>query len=549
MAKFICVAILLTAGSTFAQNPPPPPPAEATTPYLVFFRGQPVGREDVALIRQAETWTVRGTSRQGPPIDITTRVAEVVYDADWHPKSLLVDGIIRGQDVTLKTTFAEGKATNVVAVQGVPDQKVDAVSADSVILPNAFLGSYVALAKRLVGKTAGSSIPAYIAPQAEVPLKITAVAANRIDTAKASINATAFSVSIVNAPPAGDVPMQIWIDKDGTLLRISIPSQMLEMAREDIAAANSRTAAFTAPGDEKVVIQANGFNLAGTITKPAGAKGPLPAVILVGGSGPTDRDETVAGIPVFGQLARDLSAAGFLVVRYDKRGVGLSGGRIEAVNLYDYAEDARSVVWWVAKRKDVDKKRITLIGHSEGAAVSLIAAAKEKGNVARLVLMAGLSATGNDLVLEQQKHALSLMQITDGERRERTELQTSINQAVVTGKGWDKIPSYLRRAADTPWFASFLTFDASKAIQDVKQPILIVQGELDTQVPPHHADALAEAARARKDKADVQVVKIPGVNHLFVPATTGEVSEYATLGPNANVSGAVATAISGWLKK
>jgi pimeloyl-ACP methyl ester carboxylesterase len=542
------MAMLLTAGSAAAQNLPPPPPSEATTPYLVFFRGQPVGREDVAIIRQAEAWIVRGTSRQGPPIDITTRVAEVIYDADWHPKSMLVDGVIRGQDVTLKTTFADGKASNIIAVQGAPQQKVDTVSADTVVLPNAFLGSYLALGKRLAGKTAGSSIPAYIAPQVEVAMKITAVATHRIDTAKASLNATAFSISIVSPPPAPEVPMQVWIDKDGNLLRISIPSQMLEMAREDIAAANSRTAAFTAPGDETVVIQANGFNLAGTITKPAGAKGPVPAVILVGGSGPTDRDETVAGIPVFGHLARDLSAAGFFVVRYDKRGVGLSGGRTESVNIYDYAEDVRSVFWWLEKRKDVDKKRITVIGHSEGAAVSLIAAAKER-DIARLVLMAGLSTTGADLVLEQQKHALSLLQITDGERRERTELQTSINQAVITGKGWDKIPEYLRRAADTPWFLSFLTFDASKAMKDVRQPILIVQGELDKQVPPHHADALAEDARARKDKADVQVVKIPGVNHLFVPATTGEVSEYATLGPDAKVSGAVATAIAEWLKK
>ena len=91
-------------------------------------------------------------------------------------------------------------------------------------------------------------------------------------------------------------------------------------------------------------------------------------MILIGGSGPTDRDETVAGIPVFGHIARDLVAAGFVVVRYDKRGVGQSGGRAESVTIADYAEDARQVLLWLEKQKDIDKERIALVGHSEGGA-------------------------------------------------------------------------------------------------------------------------------------------------------------------------------------
>ena len=543
--------MVLFAASALAQAPPPLPPTETAvaTPYLVFFRSQPIGREEVAVVRQAEGWIVRGSSRQGPPIDITTRVAEVIYDTEWRPKSMLVDGIVRGQDVTLKTTFADGKASNVIAVQGAPQAKVDAVSADTIVLPNAFLGSYAVLARRLLGKAVGAELHAYIAPQVEVPMRVTAITSQRIDTAKASINATQYAIAVVNPAPAGEFQMFVWIDQNGDLLRMSIPAQTLEMAREDIASAAARTATFIVPGDEAVLIPASGFNIAATITKPAGAKGPLPALVLIGGSGPTDRDETVAGIPVFGQLARDLVAAGFFVVRYDKRGVGQSGGRMESVTLNDYAEDARAVVLWLKNRKDVDRKQIGIIGHSEGASVALVVAARERDNVAAVASLSGLAGTGASLVLEQQQHLLNQMKITDADKAEKTALQVKINNALLGVGTWDGVPDAVRKVADTPWFQSFLSYDASKAMKDVRQPILIVQGELDMQVRPHHADELAALARARKSKADVQVTMVRGVNHLFVPATTGEVTEYPSLTAGAKVSAAMTTAVADWMKK
>ena len=82
----------------------------------------------------------------------------------------------------------------------------------------------------------------------------------------------------------------------------------------------------------------------------------------------------------------------------------------------------------------------------------------------------------------------------------------------------------------------------------MRQPILIVQGGLDTQVDPSNADRLADLARARKDAAPVEVVKIPGVNHLMVPATTGEVGEYAAL-KDKQIGAAVAPSIVAWLQK
>lgn len=542
------LAVLLTAQGAAAQAALPPPPSqEPGTSFLVFFRSQPIGREDVTVIRQADAWIVRGSSRLGPPIDITSRTAEVIYDPQWRPKSLLIDGVVRGQDVTLKTTFDGSKAASVISVQGMPQAKADEVSADPVVLANSYLGTYAALAMRLTQKP--GELKAYVAPQAEITVRLVSAAPQRIDTPRGQINATMFSLLFVNPPPAGELPVQLWADQNGNLLRLSIPSQTLEMAREDIASAASRTAAFSLPGDESVTIPGLGFNLAGTITRPANATAPLPALILIGGSGPTDRDATVAGIPIFGQLARDLVAAGFIVVRYDKRGVGQSGGRAESVTIADYADDARSVLLWLEKRKDVDKDRIGLVGHSEGAAVATLVAGRERGKVAGIALLAGPSTNGATIVLEQQKHLLDQMKVDDAQRAEKVALQEKINAAVISGRGWQDLPEAARQIADTPWFYSYLTFDPERAMRDTRAPVLIVQGELDTQVKPHHADKLLEFARARRTKAAVELVKVPGVNHLLVAAKTGEVAEYASLGATATVSPQVSAAIATFMAK
>ena len=99
----------------------------------------------------------------------------------------------------------------------------------------------------------------------------------------------------------------------------------------------------------------------------------------------------------------------------------------------------------------------------------------------------------------------------------------------MTGVGWEGIPGDVRKQADTPWFKSLLEFDPAKWMPRVRQPLLIVQGDLDTQVRPHHADKLSELARQRKRNPAVEVVRLPGTNHLLVRAETGEVSEYLEL--------------------
>jgi hypothetical protein len=314
------------------------------------------------------------------------------------------------------------------------------------------------------------------------------------------------------------------------------------------------------PNDEQVRIPSSGFTLAATMSKPESAPKPpapgkapaykLPAIILVAGSGPVDRDETVAGIPVFAQLANSLADAGFLVVRYDKRGVGQSGGRDESATIQDYAEDVRAVVEFLRKRKDVDPYRVALVGHSEGGLVALQAAAGAgQKKVTAAVLLATPGTKGGELVLEQQRYLLDKLKLPDEEKQSRIDLQQKIQAAVVSGTGWEGIPEAYRKQAETAWFRSFLSFDPLKAMGRVEQPVLVLQAERDRQVPsPRHGQLLLDAAKGRKKQPDASLVTIDGGNHLFVPAETGDIDEYALL-QDKRVSPKVMDALVPWLKE
>jgi dipeptidyl aminopeptidase/acylaminoacyl peptidase len=203
----------------------------------------------------------------------------------------------------------------------------------------------------------------------------------------------------------------------------------------------------------------------------------------------------------------------------------------------------------MSERKDVDRRRVALVGHSEGGSVGMLAAAKND-RVAAVALLATLGVTGKELNLYQVTHALERSNRPEAEKQATIELQKNIQNAVLTGKGWDKIevPEPVRRQAETPWFQSFLAFDPARVMRDINKPLLIVHGELDTQVPVSNADQLEALAKARKRAAPVEVVKVPGVNHLLVPAVTGEFEEYSQL-TERQVSPAVITAISSWLQK
>jgi uncharacterized protein len=527
-------------------------PTAGTVPasnFTIFIRAVRAGSEQISLERTAEGWTISSSGQMGPPVELVAKQVEVRYTADWKPLGLKIDGTLRGHLLKIQTDVEGETAHSTFTQGGESGERTDTIGADAVLLPSPFFGPFEALSQRLKSAEAGSTIAAYIL-QTAIRIEVGASSGETIQTASQLIHARRTSIKMLT--PDGPVDADVWGNETGRLLRVSIPAQNLEVVREDVASVAARRVTVSRAGDEQIRIPANGFSLAGTISKPlagddAGARGALPAVILVGGSGLTDRDETVFNIPIFGQLAETLANAGFLVLRYDKRGIGQSGGRVESATLADYADDLRAAVKFVGDRKDIDRRHLAVVGHSEGGAVAMLAAAHEK-KIAALVLISAIGVTGAELNMAQVTHALDHSNRPEAERQATIELQRQIQNAVLTGKGWEGIPLPLRRQADIPWFHSFLSFDPARLMADVKQPLLVVQGLLDTQVQPSNADRLETLAAERKKAGPVEVVKVPGINHLLVPATTGEADEYATL-KDKQVSPLVGNAVALWLKK
>jgi len=526
-----CTAALLAVVSAVSFDPrqvTAPAASPGTAEFVVFASGRQVGSEQVTVAKSGGNWVITSTGRHAAPIDITINRFEVKYASDWQPIELSIDAVQGTRTLALKTSFGLTTAINEITQGTSTNSKTDQVSARTVVVPNGFFGAYEALAARLAGAAVGVEIPLYVAPQTEIKAIVKGIETQQLQGSGAVISTTVYELAMQN--PGATVTAKVAVDARGRLARVDIGGGGLTVVRSDIASVAVRQQTVRNPTDADVVIPAYGFNLAGTVTMPTQAAGRLrhPAVILVPGSGPVDREENVFGIPIFTQLAGALAERGFLVVRYDKRGVGQSGGRAERATIQDYAEDVISVEKWLEKRKDVDKRHISVVGHSEGGAVALIAGSRRK-EIASLVLIAAPGTRGSELILEQQSHGLDSLQLSEAERVAKVDLQKRIQTAVITGVGLEGLPEDVRKMADTPWFKSLLLFDPAEVMDKVKQPILIIQGELDTQVPPHHAQKLADLAQKRKKAPPTEVVLLPRVNHLLVHAVTGEVAEYPDL--------------------
>ena len=331
-------------------------------------------------------------------------------------------------------------------------------------------------------------------------------------------------------------------------LHLSAALVALAIVAPTLALAEYAATAQAAPVDTEAFVPANGFNLGATVTMPAASAARFPAVVLAAGPGLQDRDYAIAGVAIFRQLAQALGRAGYLVVRYDGRNVGASGGRADTAGVSEYAEDAVAVVNWLRRRRDVDTNHVAIVGYAETAAIALTAASHDD-HIKAVVLLAAAGTQGRDLVLEQQRHLLARSRLPDAERAARIDLQQQIVDAAITGVAAATLPPEARAVARSAWFKSWLLFDPAKVMPEVDQPILLVTGALDTEMPPVQTARIEALARSRHDSAAgrTHAVIVPDVNHLLVAAATGERDEYASLAGR-ELSPALGDAVSSWLK-
>jgi hypothetical protein len=333
--------------------------------------------------------------------------------------------------------------------------------------------------------------------------------------------------------------------------------------------------------EEEVSYQNNEakISLGATLTLPKG-DGPFPAVVLITGSGQQDRNETIFGHHPFWVLADYLTRRGIAVLRVDDRGAGTSGGAFDTSTTLDFASDTRTGIEYLKTRKEINKHKIGLIGHSEGGLIAPMIASNDK-NIAFIVLMAGPGIPSREVM-----HLQRLAMFEGQGKVSETSLRVisgfdAADSLVASLNGGDDPATLARldstimvilqlqtRSSDTseasktalgryasmeshsllsPWHRYFIAYDPKPALMKVHCPVLAINGSLDRQVPvKEDLDGIRSALKASGNK-NVTIVELPGLNHLFQTAKTGGVDEYAKI--QETMSTLALETVGDWIEK
>ncbi|MBN2182159.1 MAG: alpha/beta fold hydrolase [Sedimentisphaerales bacterium] len=327
--------------------------------------------------------------------------------------------------------------------------------------------------------------------------------------------------------------------------------------------------------EEEVLIEnaQAGVKLAGTLTISRSDK-PCAAVILISGSGAQDRNEAVFGHKPFLVLADYLTRKGIAVLRVDDRGIGGSTGNAANSTSEDFAGDVIAEVNFLKSRREIDSNKIGLIGHSEGGIIAPMVAAQVPDDIGFIVLLAGTGVTGKKILYYQND--LAQKRIGASEEKQKIQRQTLeiIFTIIKTEKDEKNIEEKVREVLTStveklsqkekdelgdieiffqtqlaiiknPWMRFFVSYDPKPALRKVKCSVLALNGQLDKQVEPkQNLSAIEDALKAGGNK-DYTIKELPGLNHLFQHAETGDVSEYAEI--EETISTEVLEIISKWI--
>ncbi len=504
MNKQIVMAILFALvftinGQTFAQ-------IKDSGTYIVYVGSQPVAEENYMSEKLTD-----GSVRTVSVVAATTFITTTVND---KPLEFAIE--TNGAKV-LKTTFANGEAKTKIGEQPEKITKTEA----TVITENNVWSNFINLLAQYDAKKGGAqNFNAFLPSQA---LNLSVIL-EKVETKDYKLNNQTTSLSKYKlVHTKSGLEIIIWADKSNIPFLIDIPSQQAQIVRkgfEEIreTTAMLKTAMKTFSGEftsEEVSFPNGEITLAGTLTLPKNDKKTFPAIVIITGSGGQDRD----GLTLFNlykQIAESLSKAGAAVLRVDDRGIGKStiiSGKAAETSYRDLISDSRAAFDYLTTRKEIDKAKIGLLGHSEGAETALTIASEDK-RVAAIVLMAGMSRPTNEGVSEQEIYQRALQETVNASDKTKVMpiAQIFINQFEAA-----KLPQNSTNAK-LAWFREHLASNPSLLAAKVKCPVLIVQGERDALVLAYHSIELAKALSSSGNK-EVSLRILPNLTHIFTPVT------------------------------
>jgi len=346
------------------------------------------------------------------------------------------------------------------------------------------------------------------------------------------------------------------VDKAVEILRPQVPKKPYPYIEEEVAYENKEA----------------GITLAGTLTLPSG-KGPSPVVLLISGSGPQDRNETIYNHHPFLVLADYLTRQGIAVLRVDDRGVGESTGDFSQATSVDFASDVLAGIEYLKTRKEINPEQIGLIGHSEGGLIAPMVAVKSP-DVAFIILMAGTGLTGEEILYLQGALISRAMGVSEEDIAKNRQFNEKIFSVIKEEKDkknaeerlrqmfmedWEKMSDekkeqigdpevFLKAQLQnllSPWLKFFLIYDPKPTLSKVKCPVLAINGEKDLQVPPKENLSAIEEALKVGGNQNYTIKELPNLNHLFQTAQTGLPAEYAKI--EETISPVALKIISDWI--
>ena len=513
--------MLFAAGLLLALAAAEPTTVE-TGKFLIYQAGKPIGQEVYTHTRQDDR-DVWSATVELENLGMRLRQQPRLVLGPSGPLRLDLEYTVSGREGSVGYDFRD--KTYTVTRKGEAGEATEehALPAGAVVLLNNVLHHNILLARRYDWKKGGrqqfTALPS-------TPVVVEERAQERFRLAGRPVVLRHLFVTV-----SGAIGANLWIDPDLRIVKMDFPLQRAEIFLEGFEkiAPEPHPAVVPAGIDALEVDYRSGdHRMAGTLTLPARRAERLPAVILISGSGPQNRDEDSVGVGgvklgLFRAIAERLGRAGIAVLRYDDRGVGESGGSFATATMTDFEEDARAALRYLETRPEIDPRRIGIVGHSEGAILGARIAA-DPSSVKALVLMAGVAENGKSILRWQADKTLSGTRLGQSERKAAAEQQEEFFRLVEAADG--EVAEVQGQTINVGWFKEFLSCDPLSAVRRIRCAVAILQGERDVQVPPDDARLLKQAL-AESGNADHELHTFPLLGHVFTESTGEGIAELA----------------------